>query len=57
MNREVNEKCAINRQVDMLPLFAGKASDMEGAVRQMVAEELGTGPERSWGWIFISTTG
>ena len=24
MNREVNEKCAINRQVDMLPLFAGK---------------------------------
>ena len=49
MNREVNEKCAINRQVDMLPLFAGKASDMEGAVRQMVAEELGTGSEEIMG--------
>lgn len=33
----------------MLPLFAGKASDMEGAVRQMVAEELGTGPEEILG--------
>ena len=30
MNREINEKNSINKQVDMLPLFAGKALIWKG---------------------------
>ena len=49
MNREINEKSSINKQVDMLPLFAGEAADAQGAVRQIVAEELEAGPEEIFG--------
>ena len=49
MDRNVNEKSAFNKQVDMLPLFAGGADDVQGAVRRIAAEELGVREEEIFG--------
>ena len=49
MDRDVNEKSAFNKQVDMLPLFAGAAGDVQGAVRRIAARELGVGDEEIFG--------
>lgn len=38
MNRDINEKCALNKQVDMIPLFSGETE--EGSFIQLVADEL-----------------
>ncbi len=38
MNRAVNDGYAFNKQVDLLPLFAGKE---HGTIRKLIAEELG----------------
>ncbi|MDE7245963.1 MAG: M18 family aminopeptidase [Oscillospiraceae bacterium] len=46
MNRAVNDGFAFNKQVDLLPLFAGKA---HGTLKKLIAEELGVSEERIMG--------
>ncbi len=43
LNREVNEKQSLNKQVDMRPLLAGRALEKD-AVKGLVAETLGVEP-------------
>lgn len=40
MDRDINEGRALNKQVDMLPLFSGSVKE-PGAIRDLIAEELG----------------
>lgn len=47
MNREVNEKASFNKQVDMMPLFAGGTE--EGALQRLIAGELGVEEDRILG--------
>lgn len=48
MERKVNEGHAYNKQVDMLPIFAGDAKK-PGALKRLVAEELNVSEERILG--------
>ena len=47
MNREVNDKNALNKQIDMMPLFA--AGSEEGSFIKLVAEELGVNENKILG--------
>ena len=48
MDRAVNEGRAINKQVDMLPVFAGSAKE-PGEMKKLIAEELGVEEEKIYG--------
>ena len=48
MDRAVNEGRAINKQVDMLPVFAGAAKE-PGEMKKLIAEELGVEEEKIYG--------
>lgn len=48
MNREVNNGAALNKQVDMLPLFGGKVIKEE-AFRGMIADEAGVSCDELYG--------
>ena len=48
MDRAVNEGRAINKQVDMLPIFAGSAKE-PGEMKKLIAEELGVEEEKIYG--------
>lgn len=48
MNRSANEGYAYNKQIDMLPLFGGTGCK-EGALKQIIAEELKEDPEQIYG--------
>lgn len=43
MERDVNDKAAFNKQVDMLPVLCAKTED--GAIRNLIARELSVKPE------------
>ena len=48
MDRAVNEGRAINKQVDMLPVFAGSAKE-PGEMKKLIAEEIGVEEEKIYG--------
>lgn len=48
MNRTVNEGYAYNKQIDMLPLFAGKQGQI-GDLKKMIAKELQVDEEAIYG--------
>lgn len=48
MNRAVNDGCAYNKQVDMLPLFGGGDSE-KGDFRRLIAEAAGVPEESVYG--------
>ena len=47
MNREVNDKAAFNKQIDMLPLLGGAAE--EGVLKKLIAKELDVAEEQILG--------
>lgn len=48
MDRNINEGRVLNKQIDMLPVFAGSVKE-PGAVRTLIAEELGVNKDDIYG--------
>ena len=49
MDRKINEGRPLNKQMDMLPILSGSAKGATGAVKKLIAEELGVSEENIYG--------